>query len=536
MRLYCQPLLFSLLLPSLHGSDLLVSGARLPPRWNLNLAARAISQNKVEVPGLQFLTQYACPNATNVKGNDTVSVPIDQLGTVLLRLLQMEQDVIALIGKYNAEGRLNSTGPSGVFVGADGVEVIAASDSVAAASSSGSTNSKDSNTDVAVSARNSSGPSAVLSLDDPGSPQVSATDVSAASSKASPDSAVSSTDSVVSAQTTSAPSAVPSLVDPGSPQISKTNYTFNAQSSKNVAVYFGQSPVTSDTTLALQCADPDIDIVILAFVTASSDGGQYPQINFGPACGGQTAEMASDAPGLLSCPQLAADITTCQTKYGKKVFLSIGGATGQISFTTAASAGSFATMLWNLFGPPGNIDSGLRPFGDVQLDGFDVDNEDALSANWEAFATTMRTLFASTPSKTYYLSAAPQCPYPDASDPQALLLLTDFVWVQFYNNPSCQIGSAGFVASLQQWSTALLASELPVKPKLYFGAPAFSDAGPVAYEAIGNAEGMQGVVESVVGLGLSNFGGVMFWDGPEAMLNTCNGKDILGWAKAGLTS
>jgi hypothetical protein len=112
--------------------------------------------------------------------------------------------------------------------------------------------------------------------------------------------------------------------------------------------------------------------VILAFVISTSDGGQYPQVNFGAACGGQTAEMISKAPGLLSCPQLATDINTCQSKYGKKVFLSIGGATSQISFASASLASTFATTMWNLFGPPGNVDVGLRPFGTAQIDGFDV--------------------------------------------------------------------------------------------------------------------------------------------------------------------
>lgn len=82
--------------------------------------------------------------------------------------------------------------------------------------------------------------------------------------------------------------------------------------------------------------------------------------------------MKSKAPGLLSCTQLAKDITTCQKTYGKKVLLSIGGATSRISFPSATSASTFATTLWKLFGPPGSVDTGLRPFGTVQIDGFDV--------------------------------------------------------------------------------------------------------------------------------------------------------------------
>lgn len=154
--------------------------------------------------------------------------------------------------------------------------------------------------------------------------------------------------------------------------ISRPSYIFNRTSTKNVAVYFGQSPVTSSTSLAAQCADPSIDIVILAFVIDQLHGGLYPSVNFGAACGGQTALMASSAPGLLSCPALAADILTCQKTYGRKVLLSVGGATSTIAFASDQQASTFANVLWKIFGPPGQVDVGLRPFGTVEVDGFDI--------------------------------------------------------------------------------------------------------------------------------------------------------------------
>jgi hypothetical protein len=158
-------------------------------------------------------------------------------------------------------------------------------------------------------------------------------------------------------------------------QLSDNNagYTFDASSSKNVAVYFGQTVATVDTSLEAQCADPNIDIVILAFVVSQLDGGQYPGINFGAACPDlQTETMRNSAPGLLSCPDLAGMVTACQNTYGKKVLLSMGGSNGQISFTSDTQAAAFADVLWDLFGPPGNVDVTLRPFGSVEIDGFDV--------------------------------------------------------------------------------------------------------------------------------------------------------------------
>lgn len=159
-----------------------------------------------------------------------------------------------------------------------------------------------------------------------------------------------------------------------------------------------------------------------------------------------------------------------------------------------------------------------------------------MPANFDVFASTLRKCYQTDTSKSYYLSAAPQCPFPDASDPMGLLLLCDFVFVQFYNNAPCEIGSAGFAASVNTWSRALLNSTTAVTPRLYVGAPAFAAGGESAYAKIGSAEGMLGIANSVERMGLPNFGGVMFWDGPEGLLNVAGGKDIISWAKAGLNA
>lgn len=154
---------------------------------------------------------------------------------------------------------------------------------------------------------------------------------------------------------------------------STSGYVFNSQANTNVAAYFGQTPVTSGSSLLAQCADPSIDIAILAFVVSNNyQGSSYPLVNYGAACGGQTAAMMASAPGLLSCPDLATMISTCHTQYGKKVMMSIGGSASGISFTAASQATDFANVLWKLFGPPGLIDINLRPFGNVSIDGFDI--------------------------------------------------------------------------------------------------------------------------------------------------------------------
>lgn len=148
--------------------------------------------------------------------------------------------------------------------------------------------------------------------------------------------------------------------------------SFNAKAKDNVAVYYGQSPATSQVTLAKMCSDDSVNIVILAFLSEFFSAGGLPTIDFGAACGGQSSQMkAKGATGMLECGQMAQAIATCQSS-GKKVLLSLGGATAQTAFTDDNQAETFASTLWDLFGAGTGLDAGLRPFGKTKIDGFDV--------------------------------------------------------------------------------------------------------------------------------------------------------------------
>jgi chitinase len=144
----------------------------------------------------------------------------------------------------------------------------------------------------------------------------------------------------------------------------------------------------------------------------------------------------------------------------------------------------------------------------------------------------------STASKPYYLSAAPQCPRPDASIPVAYLLpYVDFFAVQFYNNPSCQLGvsgqsttpNEGFFSSLADWSTDLRALGSLVSgsriiprssgfqsinngvdsPRLLIGTPAFVGAG----SGFVDVPTYKAMMQRVRAMDLPNLAGAMFWDG-----------------------
>lgn len=149
----------------------------------------------------------------------------------------------------------------------------------------------------------------------------------------------------------------------------------------------------------------------------------------------------------------------------------------------------------------------------------DVDNESGTMLYMDTLMSTLRNLFATDQSHRYYLSAAPQCPRPDASIPLvSMQTQTDFVWVQFYNNPQCNLDSgASFTSSLEAWSNDLQANITGfvnigngvTAPKLFVGALAF--AGGSGF--VDNGEELRSILEGVQALNLTNLGGVMWWDG-----------------------
>ncbi|KAK5121299.1 hypothetical protein LTR85_005465 [Meristemomyces frigidus] len=306
-------------------------------------------------------------------------------------------------------------------------------------------------------------------------------------------------------------------------------YTFRADAEDNVAVYWGQTPNTVAQGLIGLCEQADVDIVLISFLDDFFGGGEgYPKINFGPACYPANTAQKEQAPGLLDCSTtLATQVAGCQT-IGKKVLLSLGGYIANTSFVSDTQAIKFAETLWDLFGAGrGSLD--LRPFGpDVVIDGFDIDNENHNTSHYDVFATELRKQFAKDTSKTYYLSAAPQCPMPDESIPLAAMKEADFVWVQFYNNPSCNLNSTGFQASFKAWSKQLLNAE-GKSPQLYIGAPGFAGAG----SGYVNGSEFSRYVKEARKLKVKNFGGVMLWDGSEGMANIDEyGASYLDYAKA----
>lgn len=307
-----------------------------------------------------------------------------------------------------------------------------------------------------------------------------------------------------------------------------TNYVFETSRQNNVAVYYGQTPNTETGDLMQLCQNSNVDIVVLAFVTSFFTNEGMPSANFGPACQGSTTAQQLHAPGLQDCTDLAPEIVSCQ-QLGKPVLVSLGGYYSNVTFSSDTEAIQLAQNLWDLFGAGTGLDASLRPFGSIIIDGFDLDNESKDPTSYTTFAHALRILFASDTSKKYYLSSAPQCPRPDASIPVSAMALCDFVFVQFYNNPSCDLDSAGFATSFADWSDDLLAANNETKVFIGAGASASAGSGYVDGAALGHQ------ISLARELYTENLGGIMLWDGVQGLANVDEyGNDYLSYAKESL--
>ena len=325
------------------------------------------------------------------------------------------------------------------------------------------------------------------------------------------------------------------------PSATSSASSFDPMSSSNVAVYYGQTDQTSNVPLTTICADPNVDIVVLAFVTTfytPFPTGNYPTLNMGSHCwAASSAQVSAGATGLIDCVSdgFAGLVRDCQTMYGKKVFLSLGGAIAysDTRIPNDTMANSLADTLWDLFLGGSGLES-IRPFGDVVLDGIDIDNENPANAvHLLVLISSLRQNFASA-SGVFYLSAAPQCPRPDQSIPlQSMQTQIDFVWTQFYNNPACNLDSDGFISSLQEWTKDLSGSHNShfgesstggfvdtgngvSSPRLLVGSPAFAKAGSGFVQGLQFKDLVAQVKNTSLGGAFheaSPLGGFMFWDG-----------------------
>ena len=120
---------------------------------------------------------------------------------------------------------------------------------------------------------------------------------------------------------------------------------------KNLIVYLSKSS-GPDASLQQLCAESAIDAVILGFVRSFTGTDGYPTVDFGPYLCGDVSSKNSIAT-RSTCDELGREVKGCQEK-GKKVFVSIGGASSRTSFEKGGKgrkeAMEAAALMWDLFG------------------------------------------------------------------------------------------------------------------------------------------------------------------------------------------
>ncbi|KAG6554020.1 hypothetical protein Mapa_004937 [Marchantia paleacea] len=261
-------------------------------------------------------------------------------------------------------------------------------------------------------------------------------------------------------------------------------------SAGSIASYWGQNG--GEGTLADACASSNYDIIMLSFLYQFGNG-LAPALNLAGHCD----------PASNGCQGLVADINSCQSS-GVKVILSLGGGAGDYGFSSADEARELAQYLWdNYLGGS----SSSSPLGAAKLDGIDLDIEGGGSQYYPDLISTVKSIAQSNGYKKLYVTAAPQCPFPDAllgpADGKALSTgLVDLVFVQFYNN-YCGYGGGldQLVSVWQQWTAALPSAQV------FLGLPASPDAAGSGYV---DPSTVTGEIIPAISTA-SNYGGIMLW-------------------------
>ncbi|KAG5733063.1 Chitinase 1 [Termitomyces sp. T112] len=295
---------------------------------------------------------------------------------------------------------------------------------------------------------------------------------------------------------------------------------FDVSRYDNVAVYWGQNSYGAvngndsanwQKRLSFYCNDDAVDTFPIAFLNVFFSTGGLPSIDLANTCN-PTDNVTFPGTKLANCTSMAADISACQAK-GKIVTLSLGGASASVGFLSDGQAATFAQTIWDLFL---GGSSSIRPFGTAVLDGIDLDIEGGSSASYTTFINTIRSR-ASGASKKYYITAAPQCVFPDAALSSVLnAAIFDAVYVQFYNNP-CGLQSFGQANNWNfgLWDDWARFTSPNKNVKIYIGAPASPSAAGSGYQHIDTMKNISVSMRK----SFPSFGGVMLWDVSQAYAN-----------------
>ncbi|KAI1104567.1 glycoside hydrolase [Jackrogersella minutella] len=292
--------------------------------------------------------------------------------------------------------------------------------------------------------------------------------------------------------------------------------------------YWGQSGPGTDF-LSQHCESENVDYVTLGFVNNSpenGDGTDYPGTNFAAHCSAEVYVNNNKNSKLLSsCTYIQADIQKCQS-LGKKVLLSVGGvysAASNYTVSTVQNGIDFADFLYGAFGPYKAGYTGPRPF-DISstehntIDGFDFDIETQFD-DQEPYVNMVNHLrdLIDGDSEEMILTAAPQCPQSAPYFQMKTILQEakfDKIWIQFYNNPSCEANTTGF--NYNDWAS-FIDGGINAAAELFIGLPGSLDAVGLLGTGYITADQAKDVICTYKNK--EHFGGLMLWDAYFASAN-----------------
>lgn len=275
-------------------------------------------------------------------------------------------------------------------------------------------------------------------------------------------------------------------------------------------------------------SDSGYDIIVMSFISNYGNGAA-PSGGFNEPS--SYCQINSDGSG--DCPTLAADMKTCQSN-GKKLILSLGGGGASGTLASNADGEGVAYSLWNSYGNPQFKDSGdnsPRPFGDIAVDGFDLDVERSDGQEYYvALINKLREYFARDTSKTRYITGAPQCVLPEANMGKMIDgAAFDKLFVQFYNNyENCDASNyvngpqaEGAAFNYDDWVTYL--NGTPSKnAQVYVGIPASPEA--AASQSYIDPQNLPKLTQYMSGK--DKYAGIMFWEAAESDKYSNNGCDF----------
>ncbi|KAF7310626.1 Glycoside hydrolase family 18 protein [Mycena chlorophos] len=302
---------------------------------------------------------------------------------------------------------------------------------------------------------------------------------------------------------------------------SLTALAFDITRFDNVVAYWGQNsigaiagtpPSEYQKPLSYYCNDDSVDVFPIAFVNAFFSTGGLPSLNLANTCN-PTDNATFAGTNLPNCQSLASDIEYCQSQ-GKVVTISLGGANAAVGFSGDSEAVTFAQTIWNLFLGPSSgellitaadlgtkVDRRLRVpsarlfwmalTSSERVLYFRLSSErsgsieNGGSTGYVAFVNEIRSL-ASGASKKYYISAAPQCPYPDQNLGSVINGASfDMIYVQFYDN-QCDLTNYGTISDWDYGLWDIWATTVSPNPnvKVFIAAPANTAAAGSGYVSL----------------------------------------------------